>query len=154
MGGCSSKAKRTAREMQCVSLDPSYLKTFTEKVAASVPLSATDEALVITADIGEFEVRHMLVDNGSSADLLYYDAFKRMRIEESKLLPVDVPLVGFSGGTVYSRGAVTLPFQLGEGGMTVSCTTTFLLVDISSVYNVIMGRPTLNMLRAIPSTYH
>lgn len=32
--------------------------------------------------------------------------------------------------------------------------TTFLVVDIPFAYNTIMGRLTLNVLRAIPSTYH
>lgn len=30
----------------------------------------------------------------------------------------------------------------------------FLVVDVSSAYNAIMGRLTLSALRAIPSTYH
>lgn len=30
----------------------------------------------------------------------------------------------------------------------------FLVVDLALTYNVILGMPTLNMLRAIPSIYH
>lgn len=69
--------------MRYLSLDPSYSITFMENDATSVPVSAADEALVITADIGGFEVRRMLVDNSSSADVLYYEAFWKMSLRGS-----------------------------------------------------------------------
>ena len=31
---------------------------------------------------------------------------------------------------------------------------TFLVVDYSSAYNAILGRPTLNLWKAVTSTYH
>ena len=34
-----------------------------------------DDALVVSIKVGEYNVHRMLVDNGSSADILYYPAF-------------------------------------------------------------------------------
>lgn len=99
-GGGRTETKRPAGEMACLGLDPSYSITFMETDGASSPASVTDEALVIMADIGGFEVRRILVDNRSSADILYYDTIKRMGLDESKLVEADAPFVGFNGGMV------------------------------------------------------
>lgn len=148
-GARGTRIKRSVEKMQCLGPLLDYSITFIEKDAALVPTSAAYEALVIATDIGRFEVRGVLVDNGSSADVLYYEAFKKMGFDEAKLILMDALLVGFNGGSVYLWGAVALSFQLA-----VDCMTTLLIVDVSSAYNAIMGRPTLNVLWAIPSTYH
>ena len=35
-----------------------------------------DDALVVSLRVGDYNVHRMLVDNGSSADILYYPAFQ------------------------------------------------------------------------------
>lgn len=140
--------------MQCLGPNPRYAITFTEGDAASIPPLAADEALIITTDIGVFEVRRVLVDNGSSTDILYYDMFRRMGIDQRKLVQTNAPFIGFNGGVVYPKGAITPPFQLGTNGKTASCTTTFLVGDVHWAYNAIMGRPMLNALRLISPPYH
>ena len=39
-----------------------------------------DDALVVSVRVGDYNVHRMLVDNGSSADILYYPAFQQMGI--------------------------------------------------------------------------
>ena len=39
-----------------------------------------DDAIVITLIIFDYTTRRVLVDNGSSADILYYPAFQQMRL--------------------------------------------------------------------------
>ena len=39
-----------------------------------------DEAFVVSLRVGDYNVHRMLVDNGSSADILYYPAFQQMGI--------------------------------------------------------------------------
>ena len=34
-----------------------------------------DDALVVSIQIGDYNIHQVLVDNGSSADILYYPAF-------------------------------------------------------------------------------
>ena len=56
----------------------------------------------------------VLVDNGNSADILYYPAFQQMRIDKERLIPTNAPLVGFGGSRVFPLGAVTLFMAVGD----------------------------------------
>ena len=56
-----------------------------------------DDPLVITPVIGNSPVRRVLVDNGASVDVLFYDAFIKMGYEDSQLTPSDMPIYGFNG---------------------------------------------------------
>ena len=40
-----------------------------------------DDALVVSIRVGDYNTHQVLVDNGSSADILYYLAFQQMRID-------------------------------------------------------------------------
>uniref|UniRef100_A0A2N9EL41 RNA-directed DNA polymerase n=1 Tax=Fagus sylvatica TaxID=28930 RepID=A0A2N9EL41_FAGSY len=113
-----------------------------------------DDALVITINIAGFTTRRVMVDNGSSADILYLPTYQQMRLDKDKLRPMDAPLVGFTSDKVCPNGIVTLPITVGTHPKTVSKTVDFLVVNCPSAYNAIIGRPTLNRLRAVTSTYH
>ena len=56
-----------------------------------------DDAIVITLLIADYTTRRVLVDNGSSADILYYPAFQQIWLGRDQLRPVNTPLVGFGG---------------------------------------------------------
>ena len=42
-----------------------------------------DDALVVSIHIGDYNVHWVLVDNGSSANILYYPAFQQMGIDRA-----------------------------------------------------------------------
>ena len=65
-----------------------------------------------------------------------------------------VPLIGFGGTRVHPLGVVTLPVTIGDYPQQITKDVTFLVVDCSSAYNIILGRPTLNFWKAVTSTYH
>ena len=67
-----------------------------------------DDALVVSLRVGDYNMHRVLVDNGSSADILYYLAFQQMKIDKEQLVPINAPLVGFRGTRVFSLGAATL----------------------------------------------
>uniref|UniRef100_A0A2N9IAH4 Uncharacterized protein n=1 Tax=Fagus sylvatica TaxID=28930 RepID=A0A2N9IAH4_FAGSY len=113
-----------------------------------------DDALVITVNIAGFTTRRVMVDNGSLADILYLSAYRQMRLDKDKLRPMDAPLVGFTGDKVCPVGIVTLPITVSTHPKIVSKTVDFFVVNCPSAYNAIIGRPTLNRLRAVTSTYH
>ena len=113
-----------------------------------------DDALLVSIWVGDYNTYRVLVDNGSSADILYYPAFQRMRIERERLILINASLVGFGGTRVYPLGAVTLPVTVGDYPQQITKELTFLVVDCSSAYNAILGRPTLNSWKAVTSTYH
>ena len=55
---------------------------------------------------------------------------------------------------VQPIGIVTLPVVVGSYPQQVTKSVNFLVVDCSSSYNAIIGRPTLNSWKAVTSTYH
>ena len=77
-----------------------------------------------------------------------------MRIERELLVPTNAPLIGFGGTKVYPFSAVTLPVTVGDYHQQITKDITFLVVNCSSAYNAILGRPTLNSWKTITSTYH
>ena len=103
-----------------------------------------DDAIVITLLIVDYTTRRVLVDNGSSADILYYPAFQQMRLGRDQLRPVCSPLIGFGGMKVQPVGTITLPVVVGSYPQQITREVNFLMVDCSSSYNAIIGRPTLN----------
>ena len=70
------------------------------------------------------------------------------------MIPTNALLVGFGGTRVYPLGVVTLPVTVGDYPQQITRDVTFLVVVCSSVYNAILGRPTLNSWKAVTSTYH
>nr|XP_023880540.1 uncharacterized protein LOC111992920 [Quercus suber] len=55
---------------------------------------------------------------------------------------------------VQPVGSVSLPVTVGAYPQQITKEVNFLVVDCSSSYNAIIGRPTLNRWKAITSTYH
>ena len=50
--------------------------------------------------------------------------------------------------------AITLPVMIEDYPQRITRNVTFLVVDCSSAYNAILGHLTLNLWKAIISTYH
>ena len=98
-------------------------------------------------------MRRVLVDNGSLADIMYMMAYQQLRLDPKRLRSFNSPLVSFSGDKIYSRGIITLSVTTRTHPAQVTIQVDFLVVDCPSSYNVILGRPTLNRLKAITSTY-
>ena len=113
-----------------------------------------DDALVVNIRIEDYNMHRVLIDDGSSVDILYYPAFQQMGISRERLVPTNAPLVGFGGTRVLSLGAVTLSVMVGDYPQQITKNVTFLVFDCSSAYNAILGRPTLNSWKAVTSTYH
>ncbi|XP_048611620.1 uncharacterized protein LOC106393070 [Brassica napus] len=94
--------------------------------------------------------RLLLVDNGSSSNIIFQTAYQNLGLEESALTRKITPLIGFSGEVKQTAGEVTLPVYA-EG---INMSTKFLVVDSQSAYNMILGRPWIHDMGAVPSTLH
>ena len=66
----------------------------------------------------------------------------------------ELPLVGFGGTKVQPLGTISLSVVVGAYPRQITEDVNFLVVNCSSSYNAIIGRPTLNSWKAVTSTYH
>ena len=73
-----------------------------------------DDVIVISLKVGDYNMHRVLVDNSSSADILYYPAFQQIRIDRERSIPINAPLVGFRGMRVFLINAVTLSVTVGD----------------------------------------
>ncbi|VFQ62035.1 unnamed protein product [Cuscuta campestris] len=119
--------------------------TFTDR---DLPRTGGDhnDPLVITMDINGADVARVLVDTGSSVNVLYLDAFKKLKLDRSILRPLQTPLSGFTGASIEAEGQITLPVTLGSGNRTVTKQMRFVVVNIKCVHNAILGRPGINQV--------
>ena len=113
-----------------------------------------DNPLVVCAIVANTTVHRVLIDNGSSADIIFASAFDKMGIGRENLEPVNTHLRGFSGKKVLPLGSIQLVLTLGEPPCQATTTARFLIIDAPSAYNMLLGRPSLNAIKAIPSAYH
>ena len=113
-----------------------------------------DDPLVVRAIVANTTVHRVLIDNGSSVDIIFASAFDKMGIGREKLDPVTTHMRGFSGKKVLPLGSIQLVLTLGEPPCQATTTARFLIVDAPSAYNMLLGRPSLNAIKAIPSAYH
>uniref|UniRef100_A0A2N9EQY4 RNA-directed DNA polymerase n=1 Tax=Fagus sylvatica TaxID=28930 RepID=A0A2N9EQY4_FAGSY len=118
---------------------------FTNQDLEGVQVPHSD-ALVVTLRIGEFDVKRILIDPGSSVEIMYESLFKGLGLEKKDLSLVEGPLSGFSGETVVPTGKVTINVKAG----TVSIPTDFFVLNAFSPYNAILGRPWLHRMGADP----
>ncbi|RWV85851.1 hypothetical protein GW17_00052318 [Ensete ventricosum] len=113
-----------------------------------------DDDLVITPCIANACVRRIMIDIVSSTDILYIDSFHKLGMTNRDLAPMTSTLTRFTGDAITPIGVATLPVTFGEEPRTKTIMVHFMVVDLPSAYNVIIGQPTLNKLRVIVSTYH
>ena len=109
-----------------------------------------DDALVIPLRIGGYDIKRVMVDQGSAAEIMYPDLFKGLGLKLEDLTTYSSPLVSFEGKMVVPKGQIRLPVQTRSDVVKVD----FIMVDAFSPYTAIMGRPWLNSLGAVSSTLH
>ncbi|KAK3023717.1 hypothetical protein RJ639_042727 [Escallonia herrerae] len=161
-GGSSGKARKAYAREVCVTSQPRNKKlktvptamiTFSDDDSKGIK-TPHDDPLVVTIKAGNFDVKRVLIDNGSSAEILFHDAFEKMNIPTDRLRKMEAPLYGFSNHPVATEGIIALPVAIGTPPTQANLMLDFVVVKIPSAYNAILGRPALNRLQAIVSTYH
>ncbi|XP_030923201.1 uncharacterized protein LOC115950090 [Quercus lobata] len=102
-----------------------------------------DDALVVTFRIGGYDVKRVLVDQGSAVEVMYPDLYKGLNLKLEDLTAYDSLLVSFEGKTVTPRGQIRLPIQ-----------TSSDVVDAYSPYTAIVARSWLHVLGAVSFILH
>ncbi|XP_027351177.1 uncharacterized protein LOC113862287 [Abrus precatorius] len=113
-----------------------------------------DDPMVVSVDILNCTIQKTLINQGSSADILYWNTFKQLGLPEEELKEYHEPLVRFLGERVETRGYIDLYtlFRSEDEGKCIK--VTYLVVHANTLYNILLGRPSLNKLKAIVSNPH
>ncbi|XP_009593786.2 uncharacterized protein [Nicotiana tomentosiformis] len=122
--------------------------TFTEEDVDRLLLLHND-TLVISLNILDFKIMRVLVDPGSSANIIKWRMLEQAKLAGS-IIPATKLLAGFNLTIVTTRGEILLPTNA-EG---VTKTTLFVVVDGDMGYNAILRRPWIHKMKVVPSTYH
>ncbi|XP_030946049.1 uncharacterized protein LOC115970581 [Quercus lobata] len=96
-----------------------------------------DDALVIMLRIGGYDVKRVMVDQGSGAEVMFPDLYKGLNLKLEDLTAYDSPLISFDGKVVIPKGQTRLPIQARSEVVEVN----FIVVDAYSPYTAIVGRP-------------
>lgn len=113
-----------------------------------------DDPLVVKLLIANCLIYHILVDGGSSANVMFLHCFSELRIPVLRLRPYPSPLIDFSGERPYPLGTIALQVTVGEWPIQVTITIDFVVIHASSSYNIILGRSGLAQPKAVLSTYY
>ena len=109
-----------------------------------------DDTLVITLRIGGYDVKRVMVDQGSAVEIMYPNLYKGLSLRAKNLTPYSSPLVSFEGKVIVLKGQIRLPVQTDSETVEVD----FIVVDAYSPYTVIVARPWLHTVGAVSSTLH
>ena len=156
-GSTRSARKRYARSaIMAITSGPSSPIAdliFTKKDLEDV-VPHEDDPVVLSVILMGRNVHRVLIDQGSSADVMFWEAFIGLQIPRDQLLPFDGVLVGFSGEQVEVRGYVNLRTTFSDEHAARTIIIKYIVVNAPSSYNMLLGRPSLNMLGAVVSTTH
>ena len=109
-----------------------------------------DDAFVVTLRIGGYDMKRVMVDPSSGAEIMYPDLYKGLNLRSEDLTAHDLPLVSFNGKFFIPKGQIRLPVQAGSKMVEVN----FIMVDAYSPYMAIVGRPWLHAQGAVSSTLY
>ena len=109
-----------------------------------------DNALVVTLRIGGYDVKRIMINQGSATEIMYPNLYKGLGLKLENLTTYSSPLVSFKGKMVVPKGQIRLPVQIGTDVVEVN----FIVVDAFSPYTAIIGKPWLHTLGAVSSTLY
>ncbi|GAA0166319.1 hypothetical protein LIER_21497 [Lithospermum erythrorhizon] len=110
------------------------------------------DPLVITTVITNFEVGRMLVDIGSSMDILFLDAYLKLMMSRAHIRPVATPVVGFTRVSISPLGDENLLVTMGKHPQQATKMVEFTVIDMNEgAYNGIIDRPALVQFEAMVS---
>ena len=109
-----------------------------------------DDALVVALHIGGYDVKRVLVDQGSGAEIMYIDLYRGLNLKLGDLCKYDSLLVRFDGRTLVPLRMIRLLMQAWNKVVEVD----FIMVEAYSPYTAILARPWLYAMGAVSSTMH
>lgn len=100
-----------------------------------------NDALVLTVNINMYNVKRILIDPGRFSEIMYHNLYKKLDLPASQVKATDMPVFSFSGDAVW-------PIAIAK------VLVRFILMDVDSPYNAIMGHSWLGQMRVVTSPYY
>lgn len=114
-----------------------------------------EDPLIINPVISENKLWKVLIDGGSSVNILYHQAYCKMNLKGEQLKPChEAPLYVFGGQAVLIEGTITLSVLLGKMPLNVEKQVKFYVVRVESPNIAILGRPAMVQFQVVHSIPH
>jgi len=153
-----AKRKRYARVVMALemkshedTLDPDPY--FTKADLVGVVSHDNDPVVIFVVMVGR-KVHRALIDQGSLTDVLFWSTFVNLRLSPDHLRPHDGCLIRFAGDHVECQGYINLRITFSDEETAMTIVIRYVVVNTPSAYNLLLGRSSLNRLRAVASTKH
>jgi hypothetical protein len=109
-----------------------------------------NRALHISVKCLDSILSRVLVDTGSSLNVMPKTTFLKLNVEGSLMRPSSLVVKAFDGSRRDVIGEVDLPILIGPQVFTI----TFQVMDIKPTYSCLLGRPWIHAAGAVTSTLH
>jgi hypothetical protein len=106
--------------------------------------------LYITENCGGQKIDRILVDAGSSINIMPLKTLKIITLDVKNLSDEKVIIHDFNQNSQKALGAIILNLQCGS----LKAPTKFYVIDAETSYRVLLGRPWLHSNQVIPSILH
>lgn len=109
-----------------------------------------NSALHISVRCNEDTLSNVLIDTGSSLNVLPKSTLDRLSYQGASMLPSNVIVKAFDGSRKLVLGEVDLPVWVGTHMFQI----TFQVIDIAPAYSCLLGRPWIHEAGVVTSTLH
>ncbi|XP_027169433.1 uncharacterized protein LOC113769160 [Coffea eugenioides] len=109
-----------------------------------------NRALYISVRCNGKLLPRVLVDNGSALNICPWNTLTKLGFLDIKLRPSATVIRGFDGSRRESMGETDLVLGIGPAQFQITCQ----VMDFSSVYNILLGRPWIHTSNSVPSSLH
>jgi len=125
-----------------------YLTFAEEKIP--VEGQGHNRALHVSVNYMDHIMAKVLMDNGSSLNVMPKSTLRKLPFNASHLRPSSIIVRAFDGTHRNVIGEIDLPIQIGPH----ACQVTFQVMDINPAYSCLLGRPWIHSVGVVPSTLH
>lgn len=105
---------------------------------------------MIQPKIADCEVNKVLIDTGSSVNLIFQSNLENMHLSYCKVKTSVTPLRRFAGSNIMTIRTVKMSVYIGQMTRIVK----FFVIFKSTIYNIIFGTSWIHSIKAVASTYH
>ncbi|XP_060965617.1 uncharacterized protein LOC133034532 [Cannabis sativa] len=99
-------------------------------------------------------VARTMINNKSSANILFKSSLERMGLGTKDLETCERLIYRFTESGMAPAGLIKLPLKVRIAPKSVTIMALFVVLDIVSPYNALIGRPALYDLKAVTSIFH